>query len=472
MMGFSGAAHSNCNLKYVLPKIVPIFFHNFSNYDCHLFIKELVHCNIGGQVSVIPSNMETYTCVDKVVPINRARDNRSINLKLSFRDSFRFLTTSLDNLSKNLVNDDFISLKSFIHRRYPDSTQEENNRKIQLLQRKGIFPYEVAKSFDDFDRIIELPPEDQFRSCLNDYQALPQDDYEHARTVWEEFGCTNLGDYSDLYLHTDVLLLSDVFEKFRNDSLDKSLYGLDPANFLTLPGFAWSSMLKIIDEEIELITDPDMWNFVMRGIRGGFSGCIERAVTANNKYINDGPIDDPTYIIYMDVNNLYGYASSMKLPKGEFQWIGEDKVSHYKLTSIIFLILFISFQISKLQAAINTIDVEGDYGVIVEVDVEYPEELHDAHDDFPFLIEKMRLGKVDKLCGTLNVKQNYVCHLKTLQQAMTHGLVLRKLHRGLMFRQSEWMKPYIDINTKRRAESSSKSVQELCKLMVIIVFWV
>lgn len=319
----------------MLPKVVPIFFHNFSSYDCHLFIKELVCCDTDGEVSIIPNNMECYTAVEKTIKILRASDNKTFSLKLSFRDSYRFLTSSLEKLTMNLADEDFIHLKKAVREWYPSASDDEIAKKTKLLQRKGVFPYEVVKSFDVFDTITELPPKDQFTSCLNDYKPISDEDYNHAKNVWKEFKCSDLGAYSDLYLKSDVLLVSDIFDKFRKDSMDETLYGLDPANFLTLPGFAWAAMLKIIDDEIELITDPDMWAFVMSSIRGGFSGCSERSVTAENKYTNGGkPVDDPSYLIYMDANNLYGHASQNILPKGEFAWLNEEEVSnnHFSLS--------------------------------------------------------------------------------------------------------------------------------------------
>lgn len=119
---------------------------------------------------------------------------------------------------------------------------------------------------------------------------------------------------------------------------------------------------------------------------------------------------------------------------------------------------------------ISEIDSDGETGYILEVDVDYPSDLHNLHNDLPFLPEKFRCGQTEKLVATLLPKEKYVVHLKNLQQAMKHGVVLKKIHRVLAFHQSAWMAPYIELNNKRRAEYTSKSKRDLCKLMNNAVF--
>ena len=130
--------------------------------------------------------------------------------------------------------------------------------------------------------------------------------YEHAQRVWKGFDMKNLGEYHDLYLKTDVILLSNVFEAFRNTCLQH--YKLDPAHFYTSPGLAWQACLKKRGVRLELLTDPDMLLMFGRGIRGGITQAVHRYTKANNKYMGEkfNPKEDSSFLQYLDPNNLYG----------------------------------------------------------------------------------------------------------------------------------------------------------------------
>ena len=153
--------------------------------------------------------------------------------------------------------------------------------------------------------------------------------------MWNGFSIQTLGEYSDLYLKTDVLLLADVFENFRSASI--ASYELDPAHYCMLPTFTWDAMLKYTRVELELLTDVDMLLFVERGIRGGLSQCSHRYARANNKYLPTSMYDasqPSTYLMYFDVNNLYGWAMSQAMPRGGFRWLDEAEVSKMNANSL------------------------------------------------------------------------------------------------------------------------------------------
>lgn len=201
---FRGAAHNGCNLNHQVPKFVPVVFHNLSGYDAHLFIKKL-----GGKINCIPTNEEKYISFSKEVLVySFEKDDKKINVKrkLRFLDSFRFMPSSLDSLVSNLNNDQCVNLKKYY-----------SGKQFDLLRRKGVYPYDYASSADILS-VTELPPKSAFYSKLND-SDISDEDYAHAKTVWEEFSCKTFRDYHDLYNKSDVLLLSDVFENFRDEQL-------------------------------------------------------------------------------------------------------------------------------------------------------------------------------------------------------------------------------------------------------------
>ena len=218
------------------------------------------------------------------------------------------MAASLDNLVNNLPKDDFNNLK----RHYTGD-------KLNLLTRKGVYPYEYMDSLEKLKE-TKLPPKETFYSRLND-EDISDEDYEHAIKVWKTFGMKTLQDYHDLYNDADVLLLADVFENFRDICIKN--YKLDPGHYYTAPGLVWDAALKVTKVELELLTDIDMLLMVEKGIRGGVSMIGNRYGKANNKYMGKSFIkkDPSKYIQYLDANNLYGWAMSRSLPT----WLQMDE---------------------------------------------------------------------------------------------------------------------------------------------------
>ena len=322
--------------------------------------------------------------------------------------------------------------------------EDYNENQRSSLIRKGIYSYEYMDSWDRFEEMA-LPPEGAFYSKLN-MSGVSDQDHEHACKVWRDFGIRNLGEYHDLYLCTDVILLANVFESFRKVCLDN--YGLDPAHFYTAPGLAWQACLKKTGVRLELLLDPDMLLMVERGIRGGITQSVHRWAKANNLYIGSGynPREPTRYLQYLDANNLYGWAMSQLLPTGGFRWanIHPDEVS--KLAN------------------------RSSHGYLLEVDVAYPSKLHDYHNDLPFMCRRMVIGGVEKLVPNLYYKKRYVIHIRALDQALKHGLVLERIHRAIESRQSAWMKEYIDFNTRLRTAAANNCEKDFYKLMNNSVF--
>ena len=426
---FRGAAHSICNLKFRLPKFYPAIFHNLSGYDSHLFIKNLGKSK--GNIKCIPNNEEKYISFTKQIIvdkfINKKGEEKEVKRDIRFIDSFKFMAASLDSLVKNLPKDSFKNLTDFV-----------KGDRLNLLLRKGVFPYDW---FDNFDRLsnTELPPKESFHSILND-SGISEEDYQHAQKVWETFKMKTMRDYHDLYLESDVLLPSDVFENFRDVCMEN--YHLDPAFYYTAPGLAWDACLKINKVKLELLTDYEMLMMVEKGIRGGVSMISTRYGKANNPYMKDYDPDLPTkYISYFDANNLYGWAMCKPLPTHGFKWMSKEELKSWKTQPCI-----------------------------LEVDLTYPEKLHDLHNDYPLAPERVKVNDVEKLIPNLNNKTKYVIHHETLKLYLSLGLKLTKIHRGITFEESAWLKPYIDLNTDLRAKATNDFEKDFFKLMNNSVF--
>ena len=190
---------------------------------------------------------------------------------------------------------------------------------------------------------------------------------------------------------------------------------------------------------------------VEEGIRGGICHSIHRYAKANNKYMNNyDESKESSYIQYLHANNLYGWAMSQKLPVNNFKWV-ED-------TSII------------NEEFIKKYNENSSKGYIFELDVKYPKKLQDLHNDLPFLPKRIKLDKCKKLVGDLHNKKKYVVHIKSLKQALNHGLKLKKVHRIIEFNQKAWLKLYIDMNTELRKLAKDDFEKDLFKLMNNAVF--
>ena len=159
---------------------------------------------------------------------------------------------------------------------------------------------------DSWEKFNEtsLPDKESFYSELNK-EGITDEDYAHAQKVWKVFEIKNLGEYHDLYVQSDTLLLADVFENFRDKCID--VYEFDPAHFLSAPGLAWQVCLKKTEVELELLTDNAMLTMFEKRIRGGMCHAVYRYAKANNKYKKNYDKDiESAYLEYLDASNLYG----------------------------------------------------------------------------------------------------------------------------------------------------------------------
>lgn len=292
---YRGAAHQSCNLNYQISRTIPVVMHNLSGYDLHLLIRKLGDKDhLPGDIKIIPRNSEKYISVIKSLP--NYDKNYVTQIKFKFIDSLRFMSESLDKLAKLVTPDKKRILKSeCIKLGYSDEM-------FSLLIRKCEFPYEYVDSFEKLE-VTTMPTKDRFYSSLTD-SNISDENYCHAQKVWTTFGICTLGEYSDLYLKIDVLLLADVFENFRNTCL--ATYSLDPAHYFGAPGLSFDAMLKYTNVSIELFTDADMLLFAEHGIRGGVSQINKRYVKANNIYMGEDydQSKETSYLMYLDGKNM------------------------------------------------------------------------------------------------------------------------------------------------------------------------
>ena len=388
------------------------------------------------KINAIPNNMERYMAF-------------TLGNNLTFIDSFQFMSSSLDKLVSNLREEDLKYTSTAIY-----------GCKLDLMSKKGVYPYDFMDSMEKFE-IKELPKIEEFYSTLNE-KHINEKDYNHAKEVWNAFRIKNMGEYHDLYLQSDVLLLTDLFENFRNTCMQ--YYGLDPCHYFMSPGLSWDAMLKMTNVKLELMTDINMYQFIEKGMRGGVSYIANRYGKANNKYMKEYNENEPSkYLMYLDANNLYGWAMSQYLLYGSFKWLSNEELNNIDL--------------GKYKENSND-------GLILEADLEYPKDLHELHNDYPLAPEKVKVSKdmlsdycnkisekykisfgmVNKLIPMLNNKKEYIVHYRNLQLYMDLGLKVTKVHRALKFKQSSWLKQYIDFNTNKRKEANTSFKKDFFKL--------
>ena len=219
---FRGSAHNQCNRDFTITNKIPVIFHNLKGYDSHFIMQEIgkiietnTYVDKKGEtrqhkINVIPNNMEKYIAF-------------MLGYNLVFIDSLQFMNQSLANLVKNLPED-----------AYKYTNEVFKGEKLQLMKQKGVYPYDYMSNFDKFND-TQLPTKDEFYSQMNNTN-ITDEEYSHAQNVWNTFQLKTMGEYHDLYLKSDVLLLADVFENFRKTCLE--YYRLDPCHYFTSPGLS------------------------------------------------------------------------------------------------------------------------------------------------------------------------------------------------------------------------------------------
>lgn len=452
----------NCNIQLQYKKFLPVYIHNLKGYDAHLFISSLNKYGYKADkrdiISCIPNNEERYISFSKEVQVGTYKDDKKITrpimFEIRFIDTFAFMASSIESLADNLRNScKTISDKRKVFKNV--SNHFKDDEQFNLMTQKGIYPYDWVNDYEKLNS-DKLPTMKEFYSKLGNSECN-EDEYKQAVKVWETFKCKKFLDYHNIYLISDVLLLTDIWENFREVCFKN--YGLDCEYYYTAPGLSFDSMLKMTKIELELLTDLDKYLFVENGIRGGISQISKRHAIANNKYMNNyDENNDDSYLIYLDANNLYGYAMCQYLPVSNFKWNEEE------------------WNTNKILSLNN----EGEKGYLFSVDLDIPEDKHDYFNAYPLCpenksIKKSELNewqqenykesKIKKLCLTLYNKKDYIVNYRYLKLALSLGYKLNKVNKVLEYTQSNFLKEYIMKNTELRTLAKNDFEKDFYKLM-------
>ena len=411
---YRGPAHNTCNINVTQKQsnFIPFIFHIFSNYDCHMFFKKLVDKKKDKvDFDIIPKTNEEYISVTYGC--------------IRFIDSYRFLSSGLDSLVKNLDEDDFKILK----KEFPD--------KWQYLNKKLAYPYEYFNSIDDYKKPVHNLENKHFFSKLKN--KCPDDkEIDRTREIIKKFNIKNGKELTELYLKSDVILLADVFEKFIEISVDEN--GINPLYCVSLPGYTWQCGLKYTGINLQTLQDKDMILLLENNIRGGISSVM------GDRYIKS---DDNKNILYIDANNLYGHSMNQYLPYDEIKF--DNNI--------------------KLEDILNTPD-NSDIGYFIEVDLIYPKNIKERTKNFPCgpmnkkidpdnFNDYMKEIKTDtyiqtkKLICDWSDKKSYLIHYRMLKFYIRHGMVVDKVHNIISFKQSKWLEKYISFNTQKRNKAKN-----------------
>lgn len=439
---------------------------NFLNISC----KE---CNLARQINTIPLYFQNGTSYDfpvffssltpelcEKLKVSRVISKNSVKIRtftlwsfFVFRDSLEFLGESLEKSVKTLPNDHKFEILSQM--KQINSMKDRKEKRMEMCKGKMFFPYTFFDSLDKLD--YKYPPKHKdFYNDLTD-KNITSEEYQTFLSTYEEFGCKKFADLVDLYCCLDVYLLAEVFIEFRNIYYNN--FGLDAVQYLSLPSFAYSAFLYKTGVELETLPDKAMYDFVKSSIRGGFTFIADRYENdfEDAKFSNSG-----RFCSYYDINSLYLSCFKFKHGHKDFEWMTPPELEDMK---------------NDLINDPSSIDMNGSSGYLLEISCNYPEKLHEAHDNMPFLVERMKVDetmvsdyqknliddlgnkqcfKTEKLVSHLGPRKNYIAHICVIKQALEAGLELTAVHRGVKFSQSNFMNEWVEMLHEMRVNSKSQ----------------
>ena len=433
---YLGAAHAKCNLNRKCSPQIPVYVHNFMSYDSNFLIKNLKEVEKLQNLKAVPYNS------------NKLRTLSLFNFQ--FLDSYQIMNASLSQLTNDLVQ----SQHSWPILKQVDFCSSNNH--LNLLLRKSIYPYEWVTSVEQLRNYKTLPPREAFYSKLSQ-KNISREDYNHGLKMYSLFNCQNMLDYTELYCKLDTLLLAEIVMTFRKLMHDH--FQLWVENYISIPQLAFDAFLLKNKQPLILCSDPTMIQMFESNIRGGVS-------FVNNRHTK--MIPGETEIMYVDANNLYGFAQCLPLPVGGYAWLDAS-----------------SFPLKK----ISDMSLHQPVGYIFEVDLKIPSNLHEMLDDLPLApvqkiitfkelseyskhVQIQLFGKkkashyiTQKLVTSHQKKERYVVHYMNLQFYLRMGCQVTKVHQVIQFHQTPFLKEHITKLSQLRAQTNSKFKQLLYKLM-------
>ena len=468
---YRGPSHSNCNINVTQKQsnFIPFIFHNFSNYDCHMFFKKLVDKKRDKvDFDIIPKTNEEYISVTYGC--------------IRFIDSYRFLSSGLDSLVKTLVdnsyktlknlkkdsvnNDEILDLVNKIEENHPEEIENleeallnykgENDLKIlktgfqdkwKYLTKKLAYPYEYFNNIDDYKKPVNTLEKKDFFSKLKN-KCPDDDEIERTMNIIDKFNIKNGEELTEIYFKSDVLLLTCVFEKFIMVSVGE--FRINPLYCVSLPGYTWQCGLKYTGLNLQTLQDKDMILLLENNVRGAISSVI------GDRYIKS---DDNKKILCIDANNLYGHSMSEPLPYDEIKF--DNKI--------------------ELEDILNTPD-DSDIGYFIEVDLKYPDSIKEKTKNFPFAPVNQKIDpenfndymkeikpdtyiQTSKLICDWSDKKNYLVHYRMLKFYIRYGMIVDKVHSVISFKQSRWLEKYISFNTQKRNKAKNDFEKDFYKLL-------
>ena len=395
-----GAAHNICNIncKQRSYSFVPIFFHNFSGYDCHLIFEELLTeaYNQNYNPTIIPKSLENYVSVQVGC--------------LRFLDSYRFLSSSLDKLVKSLDNFPIMKLEGMSD---------------DLFKKKLAYPIEL--NLDNFQEPLNLTKEDYWSTLTQFYPS--DDDIKRTQELIDKDKIKKGREITMVYLKMDVLQLANVFENFVKCSTRE--YKINPLYSYPLPGYTWKAGLKLTDIKLDFIKDKNLLLLLENNIRGGISSVI------GDRHVQS---DENEQILYIDANNLYGWAMSQYLTTGEFKKLQLPE----------------NYSQDQLVEDLLQIPDDNEYGYFIECDLENPVEIKEKTKNSPFCpyqtkadpdlfsgymisVNQPNYKPTSKLMCDVTNKSKYMIHYRMFKFYLNQGMKVTKIHAIYRFKQSPWL---------------------------------